>query len=113
MRIAVASTDGKVVNQHFGRARSFLIFEVRPEGWEFIEERESPPVCGSARKEGDQSASERVFSTLSDCQAVVCAQAGLGMKNHLATRGIRLLEMPYFIEDALKEIQKDLQLKVV
>lgn len=28
MRVAIVSSDGKVINQHFGKASRFLIFEV-------------------------------------------------------------------------------------
>jgi len=34
--IAVASSDGKVVNQHFGKATNFLIFEVEGDNFKYI-----------------------------------------------------------------------------
>ena len=37
-KVAVASSDGKYVNQHFGMAQQFLIFEIDDEGnYKFLE----------------------------------------------------------------------------
>ncbi len=47
MRVAVVSSDGKVINQHFGKAARFLIFEVGDGKTELVESREYTPVCGS------------------------------------------------------------------
>ncbi|WP_272942742.1 NifB/NifX family molybdenum-iron cluster-binding protein [Methanobacterium formicicum] len=46
IRVAAASSDGKYVNQHFGKADKFLIFDIKDNGeHEFIELRETaPPV---------------------------------------------------------------------
>ncbi|MBP2045245.1 NifB/NifX family molybdenum-iron cluster-binding protein [Methanobacterium aggregans] len=46
IRVAVASSDGKYVNQHFGHAGQFLIFDVDRSGnYEFLELRENVPSC--------------------------------------------------------------------
>ncbi len=47
MRMAIASSDGKVVNQHFGRANKFFIIDVNKEDmtFKFIETRTAFPVC--------------------------------------------------------------------
>jgi nitrogen fixation protein NifX len=41
MKVAVVSSDGKVLNQHFRNASHFLIFEVDYGGIQFIEVREA------------------------------------------------------------------------
>jgi predicted Fe-Mo cluster-binding NifX family protein len=48
MKVAVVSSDGKVINQHFGNASRFLIFEVDGGEIQLIEVRETTPLCGSA-----------------------------------------------------------------
>lgn len=47
MKVAVVSSDGKVINQHFGKASRFLIFEVNCDEIRFIEVRETIPLFGS------------------------------------------------------------------
>jgi nitrogen fixation protein NifX len=39
MKVAFASTRGTTVDEHFGRAGAFAIYDVRPEGAEFLELR--------------------------------------------------------------------------
>ena len=46
IRVAVASSDGFVVNSHFGRARDFYIYEVSEnEDTVLLEKRELVPIC--------------------------------------------------------------------
>jgi Dinitrogenase iron-molybdenum cofactor. len=40
MKIAVASSDGEKVDQHFGQAKHFLIFQMGKSGLEFVDLRE-------------------------------------------------------------------------
>ncbi|MCI6798648.1 MAG: NifB/NifX family molybdenum-iron cluster-binding protein, partial [Spirochaetia bacterium] len=60
-KVAVASSDGKTVDTHFGHAQSFLIFEVDEQtgAFEDVEERDvraacnSQASCGGRIEEGD------------------------------------------------------------
>lgn len=45
LRVAVASTDGKYVNDHFGRAKQFLIFDINGSEYQFLELRQNTPSC--------------------------------------------------------------------
>lgn len=42
-KVAFASSDGKVVNQHFGKAKKFLIFQIGDNGAEYLETRDNKP----------------------------------------------------------------------
>lgn len=46
-KVAVATSDGKTVDSHFGHVQSFLIFEVDEESGKFedIGEREAKAAC--------------------------------------------------------------------
>ncbi len=106
-RVAVASTDGKYVNDHFGRARQFLIFEIGPTGYQFVELRPNVPSCNS--EEADESGHLKTIKLLTDCRAVLVARIGPGAEQVLAEHGIRALTIPDFIDEALKQLpQKDL-----
>lgn len=101
-RVAVASTDGKVINEHFGRASRFLVFEINgTETFKFIETRETYPVC---RPEGHhQQGLELATQLLQDCRAVLVSQIGPGAAATLQQRGIRPIVRPDFIDTALAE----------
>ena len=45
MRVAVASSDGKVINQHFGKAIQFLSFELNKDSYKFLQLRINQPAC--------------------------------------------------------------------
>jgi nitrogen fixation protein NifX len=49
-KVAIASSDGKFVNQYFGRVNQFLIVELKDDGnYEFLELRKNVPSCKSSR----------------------------------------------------------------
>ena len=92
-RVAFASTDGKVVNQHFGRASAFHIVDIDEEaaGYKYVETRENTPVC----VDFDHSEARLVE------RAVFVARIGSGAQQVLKSHGIQGLEMPYYIEDII------------
>lgn len=102
-RVAVASSDGKVVNQHFGRSRQFLIFDVTDKGEiNFIEVRENKPPCGAG--EHNENAMENTVNLLSDCSKVLVSQIGLGAEQALNVKGIRAYTVSDYIDNALKKL---------
>ncbi len=104
MRVAVVSSDGKVINQHFGKASRFLIFEVDCGKIQFMEVRETTPLCGSGEYGHADDALSRTISLIADCEAVLCARIGGGAEEVLIENGIKPIEAPYFIHEALKNI---------
>lgn len=105
MRVAVASTDGKVINQHFGHADQFLIFDLSGSGFQFFEIRKCVPICGSSGQPGHSNdAMEERMRQIEDCEAVFCSRIGYGMQKELTARGIRPVEAADFIEAALRRL---------
>lgn len=105
IRVAAASSDGKYVNQHFGKADKFLIFDIKNnEEHEFIELRETTPRCG-----GDPNLKKETIELISDCDILLVSQIGPGAQKKLINRGVRPLIMPVFIEDALEKLYSVLQ----
>ncbi|HEY0196184.1 MAG TPA: NifB/NifX family molybdenum-iron cluster-binding protein [Methanobacterium sp.] len=99
-KVAVASNDGKYVNQHFGKAQKFLIFEIDDGGeYKFLELRETPPRCG-----GSDDVKNKTLEMISDCEILLTTQIGPGARNKLLAQGTRPVIKPIFIEDALKDI---------
>ncbi|TCL69907.1 putative Fe-Mo cluster-binding NifX family protein [Hydrogenispora ethanolica] len=102
-RVAIASSDGKYVNQHFGRATQFLIFDRNEQNeFEFIGLRANCPSCNWEK--ADESRHQRTIETLADCQAVIVSRIGPGAVEKLAACGIRALEIPDFIDEALRQL---------
>ena len=103
LRVAVASSDGKIINQHFGQAKQFLIFDVDDNGdYEYIELRENIPTCCG----GNHSAAsmESTLKLIEDVDIVLVSQIGPGASQSLISNGIQPYIMPIFIDEALKKL---------
>ncbi len=101
-KVAVASSDNKFVNQHFGHARQFLVYEIESDNFKYIETRTTDPLCGD--QEHDEDRLGRIAELLSDCQAVLVARIGPGALGKLQSRGIKAYVLPQFIDDALRTL---------
>jgi len=107
MKVAIVSTDGKVINQHFGKAFRFFIFEIDDCGKiQFLEVRETLPLCGSADEGHADDVLSRTISLISDCEALLCSRIGSRPREELRKKGIKPVEAPYFIDEALKSISE-------
>jgi nitrogen fixation protein NifB len=87
--VAVASTGGGRVNQHFGKAEEFWIYEGAP-GWaRFVQVRNVRRFCsGLLGCDDDPSALGRLVEMLSDCAAVITADTGPRPREALEKAGI-------------------------
>lgn len=103
-RAAFASSDGIVINQHFGRATDFLIIDVDDDKKTavFAEKRSHEPVCSgfSHNKEQLMELSE----LLSDCKLVLASKIGEGAREALGEKGVQGISAPYTIEEVLNEL---------
>jgi len=104
VKIAVASSDGETVNQHFGRAGSFRIYRLHDTGYELLEVRDNSPACSGGQHSDD--ALERTAITIADCRGVVADQIGPGAIDALITHRILAFTMGGSINDALDALLK-------
>lgn len=104
-RVAIASLDGKMINEHFGRAREFFIVDLKPDTtFEFVERRPVTPLCSGG--EHTQKAVAAVLNALGDCTAVLVFRIGDEAKKTLELNGISIFENPDYIEDAIVKIAR-------
>ena len=103
-RIAVASSDGIVVNNHFGRARAFYISAVNEDSSEFLEVRNLPPVCEMG--EHDEERLQKNVDSLSDCTHLLALKVGPGARAALENKGISVYEIPGIISESIDKLVK-------
>ncbi|MDE5860767.1 MAG: dinitrogenase iron-molybdenum cofactor biosynthesis protein [Ruminococcus sp.] len=102
-KIAVASSDGIVVNQHFGHADKFLIYEVQNDGnYNFIEIRTVKPVCDSGNHD-DENLTENL-KKIQDCKYLIVSKIGMGASLCAEQSGIIPVELPDMIENSVRKI---------
>lgn len=93
IRVAVASSDGIVVNSHFGRARDFYIYEVSEnEDTVLLEKRELVPICEAGNH--DEERLQDNVKRLSDCDYVAVSRIGMGALRVMNEYGIATMELP-------------------
>ena len=108
LRVAVASSDGKYVNQHFGHAQQFLIFDLQDNGkYKFIELRKNAPSCSGGV--GNSDAREKTLDVLEDTDVVLVSHIGPGAVESLISRGIQPYKTPTFIVEALKNLASNVK----
>ncbi|MDR0613226.1 MAG: hypothetical protein LBG45_07090 [Dysgonamonadaceae bacterium] len=103
-RIAIASSDGESVNQHFGQVRSLLIYEISDAGAEFVEDREINLASGEA---AHTERNMNIFAeTLSDCSAVFVRRIGAQSAKFLHERNIRTFEVDFTLNHIIATLLK-------
>lgn len=101
-KIAFASSDGKTVNQNFGRDNKFVIFRIKNLSAEFIELREN--ASHSNKYEHLDEAMNNSVELVSDCRAVFVSRIGYGALKVFSDKNIKVFEAPYFISDIISKL---------
>jgi nitrogen fixation protein NifB len=87
--VAVASKGGGLVNQHFGHAQEFLIYEASPNGVRLLGHRKTGSYCAGTAQCGEaEEWLNKTIETLADCDAVLCSRVGHGPWDTLEKAGI-------------------------
>jgi len=106
-KIAIASNNGESVNEHFGQAENFLIYEVTNEGVNFVEDREVEPAT-DGNKHSDYGLI-RVADILQDCKAVFVLKIGVKASRYLYQRDIKSFEVDYSLNFIFSSLIKNPQ----
>jgi predicted Fe-Mo cluster-binding NifX family protein len=104
LKIAVASTDGKVIDLHFGDANRFLIYEIKDGEGKFQVIREKTPMALNEH-------SERWISSIdliNDCKAVLCSKIGKEPTIELRKLGIKPVQLDCEVKKGVEECSKHL-----
>ena len=110
--MAVATSGGGVINQHFGHATEFLIYEASKDGVRFISHRKvEDQYCEGGDTCGDgETVLQKIIRTLEACEAVLCSKIGYEPWDMLEEAGIQpngehAMEP---IEDAVMAVYKEM-----
>jgi nitrogen fixation protein NifX len=112
MKVAFATTDGKQVDEHFGRAGMFAIYEIVETGYRFVEMRKfadgmdmavvDTKDMGALHDDAVQNKVDR----LSDCKLIYLTEIGGPSAARLVKKGIMPMKMKEIvsIESALDQL---------
>ncbi|MGB9166630.1 MAG: nitrogenase cofactor biosynthesis protein NifB [Rhodomicrobium sp.] len=105
--VAVATKGGGRINEHFGHAKEFQIYELSSTGSKFVGHRRVDLYCQGGF--GDEDNLETVIRAINDCSAVFVAKIGGCPKNDLLKAGIEPVDQyaHEFIEQSAIAYFKD------
>jgi nitrogen fixation protein NifB len=109
--MAVATSGQGVINQHFGHAKEFLIYEASPAGVRFMSHRKTDLYCSGDDTCGEgESVLQRTIRALEGCETVLCSKIGYEPWDMLEQAGIapngeHAMEP---IEDAVMAVYKEM-----
>ena len=107
MLIAVASKDAREINQHFGHAERFLIYEVGEADSKLVDEKVVERYCSYDQDHPLRAhLLEAIAAALQGCRAVVCAQIGQGPQMEMERLGIDVFVASGPIRQTLVELAK-------
>ncbi len=107
MLLAVATKGGGIVNQHFGHAKEFQIYEVDGKEVKFIGHRKVDHFCQGGF--GEEATLENIIKALSDCKAVLVSKIGDCPKEELHKAGIQTVEA----YDVIDKVALEFYLEVI
>ncbi|MBZ9570711.1 nitrogen fixation protein [Methanobrevibacter sp. TMH8] len=106
MKVAVASTDGKNIDLHFGDANQFFIFNII--GKEFLELRKKVELPLEDHSERWRASIDLLY----DCKALLCKKIGKEPHIELRKKGIKVIVIDSKIDNALDECYNHLNLNI-
>lgn len=102
-RFAVATKSGILVDQHFGHAEEFYIYESDGVRVNFLERRKVPSYCAGGQECGEaDDKMERILGAVSGCSGVLALRIGHAPSQRLSEKGIRVFTTYERIEDAVR-----------
>lgn len=115
-RIAIASKNGQLVDNHFGYADHFLIFDVSDTAITAVDTRYIETYCHGPTDCNDDSASDsdhrlsKHLQCLQDCDQVLCSRIGIQPWRELEQQGTlpNTAFALFEVETALHQIQQNL-----
>jgi predicted Fe-Mo cluster-binding NifX family protein len=106
-RIAIASSNGESVDQHFGQAQNFLIYQVSSKGIDFVEDREVQLVQSETPHSEENL--ERLVKLLEDCSAVFVLKIGARSSGYLQLHHISVFEVDFSLNHIFTTLIKQEQ----
>lgn len=92
VQMAVATKGQGVINQHFGHATEFLVYEASPEGVRMVGHRQvMRPYCegGDSCGEDAESIMAAIVENLAGCEVLLCSKVGFEPWGTLEAAGIQ------------------------
>lgn len=117
MKVAFATTDGINVDEHFGRAGKFAIYELTNDGYKFVEMRQfadgldTEIVETKGMGEVHEDRVQKKVDRLSDCKIVYLTEIGGPSAARLVKKGMMPIKVKEIvsIEESLQKLMETIR----
>lgn len=100
--IAVASRSSRSVDEHFGHAQEFLIYQYKQGQTTLLEKRRTAPYCsGAIHCDEEEDKLAGMIKSIEDCHAVLVLRIGYLPQTRLEEKGIKVVQTCGLIEDEI------------
>ena len=103
-RVAIATSDGVSVNEHFGHAKFFRVYELEADGHRLVEIRDAVAACQHSLGH-DTTRFDKIIDLLADCDAVLVQMIGEGAAAYLINKGVRVFQVSGGIDPVLEKFR--------
>lgn len=109
IRIAVASKTGMTVDQHFGQAEQFYIYESDGDAASYVETRSVSKYCNGTDDCGEKAGRMAgILAAVDDCKGVLALRIGESPLKKLETKGIRVFTLYENVDKAVNDAARAL-----
>ncbi len=105
-KVAAATSDGFEINEHFGHAKFFRVYELGESDYTFLEVRDAVAACQHSLGH-DTTRFDKIIELLSDCDALLVQKIGEGAAAYLIQKNVRVFEVSGSIDAVLKKFIAD------
>jgi predicted Fe-Mo cluster-binding NifX family protein len=102
-RVAFASMDGSSVDQHFGSARFFQVYDIDGSEYHHVEARKPEAKCQGHCEGGF----DHLLEALSDCDAIFVNRIGQSAAEFMIGHGKRVFEAAGPVDAIIAEFMKE------
>ncbi len=99
--VAVATKGGGIVNQHFGHAKEFQVYEVDANEVKFVGHRKIDLYCQTGY--GEEATLENIIAAISDCKAILTSKIGNCPQEELEKAGLQVVQAYDAIDTVARE----------
>ena len=103
LRVAFASSNNAYIDEHFGSAQYFQVYDIDESEATYVEERRINPLCKGHCEGGFDAA----YELLIDTDAIFVLRIGESAAGYMIQHGKRVFEAHGFIENIVNELIAD------
>ncbi|WP_425806186.1 NifB/NifX family molybdenum-iron cluster-binding protein [Desulfitobacterium sp. Sab5] len=103
--VAITSKEGKLIDQHFGHAEFFTIYQAKKGSIKLLEQRAVSKYCFGSYECGEQeNRMDVILKALDDCDVILTLRIGYHPQKILEAKGKKVIQTYGIIEEEINKL---------